>query len=294
MYIKSILLLCFVQSSLFASLFDTGGIVSESLKKDCSFYSVKSWIERRKERQCCYYNPWRVSDVFGWVLKDAFCINWNLLTWDSFKIVTTIFPFYISARMVDQKLQNCFFDFDCMKNKHCVPHWCKEVARVSVAPVIAFFGINAFLNRDDRLRTTSQVMLIGLPFVFYVAQLAKYWQCDASLRPWHEKFCKNGSRSNGGLPSGHTAKASYLAVLYGLEYGPKAAIPLGILTAFVGSAFVACNRHYLSQVVAGVGFGALYGAAAHKTVQKELEDLWSFDFYTDECARPGFCARYRF
>src|SRR3546814_2989372 len=43
----------------------------------------------------------------------------------------------------------------------------------------------------------------------------------------------------------------YMTVLYGLRYGVKAAAPIGIFGTFLGVTFLNCNRHYLSQLVAG-------------------------------------------
>ena len=55
-------------------------------------------------------------------------------------------------------------------------------------------------------------------------------------------------------------------VLYGMRFGYQFAVPLGAVTAFVGTTFLACNRHYFSQLIAGAGFGAIYALAANKVI----------------------------
>jgi membrane-associated phospholipid phosphatase len=89
------------------------------------------------------------------------------------------------------------------------------------------------------------------------------------LRPWNEHF-SSVQRARGGFPSGHLATVSYAATLYGVRFGPKWGVPLGLLTAAVGVSFLNCNRHYISQILAGVGLGAIYGVAASKQVDFRL------------------------
>src|SRR5690606_18644085 len=98
---------------------------------------------------------------------DAVMLFRNLFHWDSFKVVMTTFPFFIGARMLDEKLQNCFFDSDRKKNRHCPARWCRELARVSIGVPIGLLGTQAFLSHDDNMRITSQVFLLGMPFVLF-------------------------------------------------------------------------------------------------------------------------------
>lgn len=256
-------------------------------------YSKRGIVERRNAARRAENAPYRVSEFVGDIVCDALWLNLNLISWGTYQIFCTVMPAYVGTRMADERLQSCFFDHKSFKNVHECPYWLKEMARLSVAPFIAFFGIHAFIGQDPEFRVTSQIMLIGLPFMFLANRVIKQFNCEVSLRPWHEKFSHNG-RIHGGFPSGHTSEAAFLAVLYGLRYGPKAAIPLSILTAFVGSTFVAANRHYVSQVVAGVAFGAMYGLAASKLVDIKLAERFSVDICSDENSRPALAISYRF
>ncbi len=229
----------------------------------------------------------------GHIGKNIFDIHKNLFSWDSFRMITLTFPFFIGSRMIDEKLQRCFYDEQRHKNVDQVPAWCHEVARWSIGVPIALLGMQSFLSRDEDFRTTSQVFIVGVPFVILGKKLIKKFKFDACLRPWNGKFNKN-ERSYGGLPSGHVAEATYTAVLYGMRFGYQFAVPLGALTAFVGVTFLACNRHYLSQLVAGAGFGAMYALAANKVIDGQLTKDLSFSVSANEHGGPSFGVGYRF
>jgi len=125
------------------------------------------------------------------------------------------------------------------------------------------------LSKDEDMRVTSQVFLIGMPFVLLAKDIVKKLDFDVCKRPFHEKFAKE-QRAFGGFPSGHLAEATYTAVLYGMRYGPNYAIPLGSIAIFVTCVFLSSNRHYLSQMVAGAGFGAMYAFSANKLIDSKL------------------------
>jgi len=106
------------------------------------------------------------ANFMGHIGKNIFDTHKNIFSWDSFKIVTMTFPFFVGARMIDEKLQRCFYNQKNHKNTNQIPEWCHEVARWSIGVPIALLGMQSFLSRDEEFRTTSQVFLIGVPFVF--------------------------------------------------------------------------------------------------------------------------------
>jgi membrane-associated phospholipid phosphatase len=74
------------------------------------------------------------------------------------------------------------------------------------------------------------------------------------------KFGINARRPNGGnhsFPSGHTSisfsAAEFMRNRYGIEYGA----PAYALASFVGYSRVESDNHYIRDVVAGAGIGAL-------------------------------------
>ncbi len=261
--------------------------------------------KKRLHRECpilsdsqerCVRNPYLIPQVLRFtedLLCDVAKLHKNLITWDSFKIISTMFPFFIATRMIDEKIQNCFYNACCHKNICQMPHWCKDIAKYSLAVPITLFGLEALFSSDDDLRTTGRVFLIGMPFVIFGKDLIKRAKFDACLRPWNQYFsCKK--RAHGGFPSGHMAEASYIAILYGLRYGPKYAIPLGLMATFLGAAFLNCNRHYTSQLIAGVGLGAMYAVAANRLIDEKLEESLHLTVACDRNGSPCINVSYDF
>jgi len=201
--------------------------------------------------------------------KDAFLLQRYLFTWKTYKIIVGSFPVFILARMFDDKIQSCFYDPKTHKNTNQLPHWCERAARFGVAAPIVALGSMAFLSKDDDLRETSRVFLLGMPFVVFGKDIIKNFNAECCLRPWNENFsCQK--RAGGGFPSGHMAEITYITVLYGSRFGPKFGVPLGILAGFLGASFITCNRHYTSQIVAGAALGTIYAYAASSLIDRNL------------------------
>lgn len=226
---------------------------------------------QKKQRTCS--NTYKPRNYISNLFQDALELHKNLFTWDTLKIAATVFPVFVGTRMIDERFQNCFYNKENHKNIYYLPKQCHDFAQWSISIPIIVLGSQAFFGTTEDMRETSRVFLLGLPFVFWTKTLVKKMQFEANMRPWNENFDYT-KRSNGGFPSGHMAEATYTALLYGLKFGPKFAIPLGAMATFIGVSFVACNRHYISQIIAGAGLGAIYGLAAYKLANSRIkEDL---------------------
>ncbi|MBZ5619617.1 MAG: phosphatase PAP2 family protein [Acidobacteriia bacterium] len=245
------------------------------------------YTTRKRRRQNHGYVGQAIGEAITSAFRDILVLNKNLFTWNTFKIISATFPIFVAARMIDEKLQRCFYDGSCHKNVNQMPSWCHEVAKASIGLPIVLLGVDAFFSRNDDRRWTAQILLLGMPFVIWTKTLIKQIKFDACLRPWNEKFsCEQ--RAFGGFPSGHMAQALYMAVLYGTRYGPHFAIQLGLLAGFIGVTFVSCNRHYISQVIAGAAFGSIYALAASKLVDDKLANRVKFGIGMDGNGRPNF------
>ena len=226
------------------------------------------------------------------ILLDALELHRNLFTWDTLKIAGVLFPFYFGTRLIDEKLQNCFYDRHHHKNIHYIPKPCHSIAQCSIAIPIVLLGSQAFFGSTEEMRETSKIFLLGLPFVFWTKTLIKKIHFEANMRPWHESFDRY-QRSCGGFPSGHMAEATYTALVYGLRFGPRFAVPLGALALGIGATFVVCNRHYISQIVAGAGLGAVYAFAANKLIDSKKSKNLKLGFKFDH-GKPALSINYRF
>jgi hypothetical protein len=211
------------------------------------------------------------------LFRDVADLHINLLSVTSAKILTAAVPFYVTTRLVDHDVHKNFYDSACHKNINQVnEHACNAVEKGAFVGVVACSSL-AFLASDEELRITSRIFMLGAITGLWAKNVIKHGQFHGGLRPWNEHFSSE-KQSCGGFPSGHMFEASYMLTVYGLEYGRKAAIPLGLFAAAMFGVSISCNRHYVSQLVAGTAFGALYGFAAHKTIQKRLAERCSLDF----------------
>ncbi len=229
----------------------------------------------------------------GEIFCDAGLLLKNLFSVDSAKVITGFVPFYLLSRMHDEKLQVHFYDSSCHKNINQFPKHCHSIAHYGIGvPMVVLSSLAIFANDED-LRLTGRMFAIGLPFVHSGKDIIKKLRFKSCLRPWHENFNRH-HRSSGGLPSGHMANVMFMASLFGMRHGPAWGVPLGLFAGFVFADFVNCNRHYLSQLVAGAGLGLIFAVAASKVVDKKLSDRCAFSCGVDSYGAPCAQLCYRF
>lgn len=262
-----------------------------SLPHDSFYYSSGNTQNYRN----CYRNLHCKSPLgfIGQAFKDVIQLNLNILSYDTVKILGVAFPAYAGSRMVDEDLQRHFFCHDTHKNINQCPKWCHEVIRFGLAVPIVLLGSQLFLSHDPEWREAAWFLLLGIPFVIFGKDLLKTIDAECCLRPWHEDFCQKHKRAMGGFPSGHMAQAAYITVLYGMRFGPKLAIPLALYATALGIVFINCNRHYVSQIVAGAALGTIYAFAANRTIDDKLSEDLTFKVCLKKNG-AALCCNYRF
>lgn len=228
------------------------------------------------------------GDKLGYnIVKDVVGLIANLFHWDTIKILVGLFPAFIGARMIDEKIQNNFFCHAHHKNINQLPRWCCDIVPWTLAAPIVLLGSQAFISKDPEMRYAGWMLLLGIPFVIFGKDTIKQFDAECCLRPWHEDFCKKKhKRCLGGFPSGHMSEATYMAVLYGVRFGPAFGIPLGAYAAALGLLFINCNRHYTSQIVAGAALGTIFALAASKVIDRKLNEYWSLNLSCDSQGSP--------
>ncbi|OQA35639.1 MAG: PAP2 superfamily protein [Candidatus Dependentiae bacterium ADurb.Bin331] len=208
--------------------------------------------------------------------KEFVYIQWNLFSVDSIKVITAALPFYLSSRMIDEELHAHFYDRENHKNRRQIPSgFVNAIEKGSFAAVL-FCGSFCIWSPNYHVRTVSRMFTMGVVSGLYAKDLIKCAKTNVNLRPWNEHFSKH-KRAHGGFPSGHMFEVSCLATTYGLEFGKRAWIPLGLFTGLVFAVSVNANRHYISQVFAGAALGAIYGIAIHKAIAMSEERLWNVE-----------------
>ncbi|MDR3550597.1 MAG: phosphatase PAP2 family protein [Candidatus Babeliales bacterium] len=230
------------------------------------------------------------------VLHDIGSMYRNLIDWDSYKTVVATFPLYAASSLIDRPIHEQFYDDHLHKNIKQMPSGLVFFAEHVAIPLEATAASAIFLFASDkRLRETSKMFIVGLPFVVWTADLIKVaFKSNCCFRPLHERFSKNHKRCYGGFPSAHAAQVTFAAALFGLQYGAPAIVPLSIIGALVVSAFINDNRHYVSQIVAGGGLGVLYALAASKVVDKKIDSSFNVSVSSTINGSPALQLAYNF
>lgn len=232
-------------------------------KNDCA--SIKSHKFHRRHLSCDRTNRSIMNKAGTWlgnIVADALLMQRYLFTVESAKIVTGFVPFFLIARQIDENVQCRFYDASCHKNINQFPKSCYTIAKDGVGvPMLLLSSLMIWAPWED-VRQTARIYAIGLPFVHSGKDVIKKIRSKCCLRPWNEEFSCT-KRSSGGFPSGHMAGIAYAATLFGIRHGIKWALPLSLFAGFVFADFVNCNRHYVSQLLAGAGLGVVYAFAAN-------------------------------
>ena len=191
--------------------------------------------------------------------------NKYLFSLDTVRIIAAGVPLYMIARILDKPTHTFFY---------CKKHHCNT----REMPSALYHGINAGLGvlmvgmaslslypGNRHLQRTAQLYALTLPYTWGIKKLLKTVKCDGCRRPKNQWFdCHK--KYYGGCPSGHMMEITYTAVLFGTQMGPAFGVPLGIFAGAVALESISCNRHFLSQLVAGVGLGVIFGVAANKAL----------------------------
>jgi hypothetical protein len=145
---------------------------------------------------------------------------------------------------------------------------------IQYAPLVVVYGLNAFgvkgkNNFGNRTAIVVKSLLINDLMV-------------SSLKSWVDSDRPNGEPRS--FPSGHTSVAFALAHFMHKEYGERSAwYSIGAYTCAttVGFMRVAKNAHWISDVIAGAGFGMLSTELVYLTHQYKWdnEHIKNFDIF---------------
>ena len=210
-----------------------------------------------------------VRDCTGRILSNVGSNIYNLLSWDTFKTGCVTLPLYSAARPLDHKIHKYFYDPVTHKNLHQPPNDFSKIAMNTAAIVIPIVFLRDAFSSDLYHKRRGEIFMTGLLLTWGTKNIFKLARTEGNKRPWHEKY-SNECRAYGGNPSGHGALFGYITSFWFAEKGPLVGVPLALATGLGMSLAVASNRHYLSQVILGVGYGVVFGLAAHKTLEKTI------------------------
>lgn len=263
-------------------------LVVGSLPAKTLYVDQNSKMVRAQESFCAKH--------FNSFMRDFIDVNREVFaSTDTLKILTWVFPTYLIARFSDDAIHSSFYDAGLHKNvSQCSDTFYKFTSAGTTALTIALLVSPLFKWINADVRRTSVMMNRGLLSIFIIRSISKYsFKGRSCLRPWHQSFSCT-QRAVGGFPSGHMAMAGYLTMLYGLEFGPSWGFPLSVFSALAFFASLNHNRHYASQLVAGLGLGVVYGYAAHKMLDYRYNEQFSVNLDFDTKLRPTVNLAYEF
>ncbi len=228
------------------------------LAHDSCFHELPEYEKKKVQ----YY----IRDIF----RTALDFNIDIFTRDTLKIVTAFTPLYLVTRQIDTRVHKQFYCTVHHKNINQMPRWCYHTVNNGITAELVALSALTFYPYNKTLSTTAYVFAISLPFTWIGKKFLKVFKTDAFVRPQCQGFCHH-KKSFKGCPSGHVMEAVYAATLFGLEMGPAFGVPLGLFASAVFINFTTCNRHFVSQMVAGAGLGVIYAASSHKVINSILK-----------------------
>lgn len=228
-------------------------------------------------------------DLAREILFDFIETNYYIFSKETVLIGAITAPLYFLTKKCDNHIHKCFYDHNKHLNfykTHRSAHKFAHYGEYAIAGALSTLS----MCPEPRIQSTAKMLAIGFPYV-YKLKLAcrrKMPKLECFLRPKSEFFDKNSKFYNG-FPSGHMTEIVYMLTLFGFSLGYKWAIPIGAYTAYVASDFLINNRHFASQLIAGIGIGATFGYASYKAVNNRVDEKISTN-----CSANGLCINYSY
>lgn len=240
------------------------------------------------------FTPARAGDELRDFVADFADINFNIFCKEAFLVASCVAPLYAGARLIDNRVHHTLYDESCHKNTcdiGCLRSCLVEDVGIAVPILALSFGF--WISDDDRTHFVGRDLLAGMIAIGFAKNILK--ECLAvscCYRPYSGCFPKK--LALGGFPSGHAAALCFVTTLLALDKGARWAVPVGMYSTVVLGSLLACNYHYVSQLVAGAGLGALFAVAAHRVVNERMNERASLEFYTDQYGKPMVGFSYSF
>lgn len=225
-------------------------------------------------------------------LYDTGVLHYELMSTETLKLLVLFTPLYIASRHIDDHIHSCFYCPETHTNLRSMDSTaCTFLVNAPLA-ISCVLAAGMFYPWNDEFATSARVFSSGLLPLWLVKNFFKEVKHDGCLRPKCE-FFKQHKRYYGGCPSGHMSYMAYAATFWGLHYGWKWGLPLGALSVGVFAASINCNRHFVSQLIAGTGLGIAYGIAANKVINCYESNSFTCDVVADN-GKPSLQLSYSF
>lgn len=237
-------------------------------------------------------------DTFGLEIRDFLAdfasSNFKLFNKESLLVLSAAAPLYAMTRGIDKPVHNFLYDESCHHNTFDIGR-CRNFFAEDVGfflPLVAIAG-GLWASHDENNRFVGRSLVAGMASVGFAKMVIK--ECcigNRCYRPYSGCFKKK--LVLGGFPSGHMAVLTYTTTVLALHKGAKWAIPVGMYSGIVAASLLVCNYHYVSQLVAGAGLGALYAVATHKIINERLAERLECGIVTNHQGAPQLQLAYSF
>ncbi len=239
---------------------------------------------------------YRWGNIFNVFVQNLVDVNRAVFkSVDTLKILTWVLPVYLFARWSDDVVHASFYDAALHKNIFQMPKAFQQFTNTGVTALTVALALLPIVPKIDLdLRRTCSLFGEGVVSLAVVRTFLKNsLKARSSCRPWNGSF-SNKQRAQGGFPSGHMAFAGYMTTLFGLRHGPKWGVPLSIFSSFAFFSSINCNRHYISQLVGGLGLGIIYGYGSYQVLNSRYGEHTNISFDLDKHNRPSIGISYDF
>lgn len=174
---------------------------------------------------------------------------------------------------MDGRIHKEFYNLREHKNIHQLPPWLSNWGKKGFKYIRQLILIAAVLPGSHEMsREANMVLILCTVWMSVFKRILKNivdgLHIRPALRPPNQSFPRG--MYFGGFPSGHVSQCFVAMLLvyhvWGLNNLMGMALLAQTLLTFVW--VVSANRHYLSQVIAGLALGAIYGFAAIAWLQR--------------------------
>lgn len=236
--------------------------------------------------------------LHSWV-DTSYKINQQLFSQKSLKIAAGFLPFYLTARHIDYKVHDHFYDAVTHTNRHQPSRWMNQSIEYSLMEIPAWIchGLG-FVHPDKQVRKAMQIFTVGFCWMALYRRITKETTTALKLamarRPANADFTRDWRYYNG-FPSGHAIYILFITTYLGLYQGPWLALPLGLYTGYVMAIRVANNSHFVSQVIGGAAMGVMTAVASYSVYKQQLlSETTEFCFGFDQNNAVSVSVAYHF
>lgn len=211
-----------------------------------------------------------ISKNISKITYDIVNINKNLIKKDTLNILALATPFYLTSLIFDKNISSIFYGKKDHKNVNYLPYYSSylQISNILLSGSI-ICCLSCLLSNDKKFRLTNYELLLGLPLIGISKSLIKLIKWNGSLRPPNQYFIKD-KKYYGGFPSGHLTTMSYISTIWIKQYGIKTTSPFLLISGYMFLDYIMQNRHYTSQLIAGITLGSIFGLAVSSLIDDKI------------------------